>query len=940
MADREVKVRISGSETVSDAAKKAEGGLSGFTSKISSLAKGIGALVAGGALAAFFKSAVDEAGKAEVGMARLGNAVTNAGGDFATLRPEIEETVASVMKLSTATDDDLREALTRMIAITGDTQGSLKNLSLVTDLAAFKQVDLETAALSVAKAMTGNTMELNRLGVAGTSATAVIENARAAFGGFAASEAKTFSGSLLQIKNQWGEFKEAVGVAILSTGEMGAASGGLATVLGNLAQWVEKNQDGIRTFTNAVFAIVGAVGTFAGAIWDVVGPPLTWLAKVAFVGVVAGLNTIALGLKRTAATFQEFAGTALEAIGNVVEKGGKILKLFGIEVVSETGTALKQFGAQLHAEGVAANAKAVTDFQASMGKLGTVIKGGETQHTNVVRTGAAARTTIRQKEAKDAEASHLEMEMARNKATRAANELLAETAALLKKQNLEQYAEQWAQIDRNVRKVKGDLADTLPPADQLKQSIDENAEAMRKNAEAAKDNKKEISDTVGAAAQLGRAFIDAGQAAGVLSAEAASALNSVINMATSLAEFGLGSVQGIIGVVSGLANILSGIGDGPAAKAVKANTMALERLTREVGNLDLSATGKAFKGTEAAIQATIQKFRGAPQNEVAGKAAMDFFRKELLRQGVSRDEAEELIKELGFGDVFASGKAFIQSLPQLQTGFKETEFGQFGQDFESQLAALQDSFEVFGVEKPEDQLAGFGDLAKKFSPAIADALSGPNAGGNLRDLFNQLITGGLDPSQFGDLSGEQFLELIKILIPLVDAAGTGGTPLTVGKEPVDKAVSGGKTKGIVGLDPNTPITTPPRTDLLGALLTGGGTPGDAAASGDLLGALLTGGGKAGDPSGLGELLGKLGMPVLPGDMTPTLPPLGKRPGMTTDGDLGGHFEQKIGTYIQGDQHHTYQITPKDTTDPQEIAEIVRRAMADSYTLQRQSLGLG
>jgi hypothetical protein len=940
MGLREVIVNIIGRETVSDAAKKSDSALGALSSKVGTLAKAFGALVGGVAVGKFFKDSLDEAAKAEIGMARLGNAVANAGGDFNSLRPEIEATVASVMKLSTQTDDALNEALTRMIAISGDTQGSLKNLTLVTDLAAFKQVDLETAAISVAKAMNGNTTEMNRLGVAGKNATDVLNNARASFGGFAATEAKTFGGAIQQIKNQWGEFQEAVGKAILSTGEIGSASSGLAGILGKLAQWVEKNEGSIATFTTALFTGVKAVGELASAIWDVVGPPLTWLAKVAFAGIIVSLNVLALGVKHVAGTFQEFAGTAIEALGSVVEKGGKLLKLFGIDVVAESGTAMKAFGAALKAEGTAAIDRAQKDFGTAMAKL----KSGEEKHTGVVKTETAKRTSIVRKGNEEIVASHLEMDIARAKATQNVNELLQKTADLLKKQNLEQYADQWEEIDRNVRKVKGDLSDLLPPADKLKQSIEENEAAMKANAEASKANKEQIRDTVGEAVSLGRSFIDVGQAAGVLSAEAASALNSVMNMGAAIAEFGLGSVTGIISVVSGLANILAGMGDSESAKFVKDNTRALEKLTREVGNLNLSATGKAVAGTEAALQAVSAKFGGkAAFTEADGKEAIAMFRRELLKQGVSREDAEALLKELGFDNAFASGFDFLKQLPQLQQGLGSLESTQFGQDFESQMQAFQDRLDIFGLEDDKGaQLQGLSSIAKQFGASgLTSALGSADPTAALKDLFNQLLSGGLDPSAFGDLNGEQFLELIKLLLPLV--GDVSGPVIDVGKEPVDKATGGltpGKAKGGT-FDPNAPITTPPRTpdDIIASLLGGSsGIAGDPDAASGLIASLLGGKGAGPGDSGLGGLLGKLGAPIIPG-LEPSVPPFGKGRGAEAPG-VGSKFEQNIAQSIQGDLVMQFTITPRDGQDPEEIAEIVAQRLGDRYTLQRQALGLG
>src|SRR5690606_9236752 len=283
----------------------------------------------------------------EVQMRRRGQAVTNAGGDFGQLRPALEETVAAVQRMSTATDDDLREALTRMIAVSGNVAASQQNLSLVTDLAAFKQIGLSEAADIVAKAMNGNTTAFNKMGIAGKDAATVLESARSTFGGFAAGEANTFSGTLTRITNQWGEFQEAVGNAIVSGGEMGGVANGLAGILGSLAGWIEANEDGFRLVTSAIADAGAALFAVGKAVFDVVQPALGPVLKVT-IGILVGLlNTASWYVKGLAAAFQWTAGASLEALGWLVEKGGALLKVFGVKVVSEAGTSIRTFGAQL-----------------------------------------------------------------------------------------------------------------------------------------------------------------------------------------------------------------------------------------------------------------------------------------------------------------------------------------------------------------------------------------------------------------------------------------------------------------------------------------------------------------------------------------------------------------------------------------------------------------
>jgi hypothetical protein len=199
-------------------------------------------------------------------------------------------------------------------------------------------------------------------------------------------------------------------------------------------------------------------------------------------------------------------------------------------------------------------------------------------------------------------------------------------------------------------------------------------------------------------------------------------------------------------------------------------------------------------------------------------------------------------------------------------------------------------------------------LANRFSPGLTAALGSADPQQALQQLFNQLISGGLDPSAFGDLNGEQFLELLKLLIPLVSPDGAGITL------PTETAKTGGFLKGAVpGGLPTLPPLTPIDTGL-GAVASG------------LLGSLA-------------------GLPVLPTDFQPTLPPLGIRSKLTAGdatGGIGGaqSFVQQVAQLIQGDLINQFTITPRDATDPEAIAEIVAQRLGDRYTLQRGSLGLG
>lgn len=186
------------------------------------------ALALGGVLATVFavrkivdfgKAAVAAATEAGAIWNRLGQAVENAGHSFEAVRPEIEKTARAMQDVTTVGDEDFASVLTELITVSNDYRGSLENVAVVADLAAAKQIDLRTAAQLVGRAMVGETGTLSRYGIVVQEGADAIEVLRERFRGFAENEAETFAGKLTQLNNEWGDFKQAVGEALIAGAE-------------------------------------------------------------------------------------------------------------------------------------------------------------------------------------------------------------------------------------------------------------------------------------------------------------------------------------------------------------------------------------------------------------------------------------------------------------------------------------------------------------------------------------------------------------------------------------------------------------------------------------------------------------------------------------------------------------------------------------------------
>lgn len=802
MADREIKVKLTadGKQLSSELDKGAEKTES-FGAKVAGLAKQFGGLIGAAALGAFFKSALQEAAAAEVGMARLGQAVANAGGKFADLAPQLEGTIASVQRLTVYTDDDLREALTRMITVSGDVEASQKNLSLVADLAAFKQIELSDAADIVARAMNGNTTALNKMGIAGKDSATVVENLRKTVGGFAEQEGATFSGSLQRISNGWGDFQEAVGLAILAGGEAGGMADGLVGILANLASWIEQNEEGFQLVTGAIGGAIGALVDVGRTVYEVVQPALGPVFKGTLGVLIAALNTASWAVKGLAVGFKLTAGDILQALGTVVEKGGALLKVFGVQVVAEAGTSIRQFGETLRTTAGEDMRQANATYLQGMRDL---LRGTKESHGEVERETRAhgARIVVVDEEAaKKRAALAAKSAYERWKHEDEANSLILAAAVKLQT-GLAKTGGHWQGIKEAVDRAHDSTLDIVASTGNLeaavKQAADEN-ERLKNEAKEAKESFAKSVDTTGS---IALSLISAASGMGKLSDEAASALTSVVNMGVSLAKFGIGSPEGILSIIGGLAQLIGGWGASAVYRAQQEaslkNTRALEELTRDLSDYNGAASGRTFQGVIGALQEESDYRGGAPFLDPKA------IERRLRERGLTLADARRIAERYGI-DVDKDQEGWSKLLGVLST----RKFGSGEGNFADELASVTDSFGVLGIDDADDRLALFRKFAERNIPILADALQGDyssesgRAGmvAKLRDLYTRSINAQIAPGEYKNATPQQFRQLIATLLPLLgDANGLTGAGIAVGtgvgSGPVGSPGTGGTASSI------------------------------------------------------------------------------------------------------------------------------------------------
>ena len=149
----------------------------------------------------------------EAGQNRLQQAIENTGRSYEDYASAVDRAIEVGQEKAFA-DDRVREALTRLNTVTGDTQASLNQMGLVMDFARARGIDLATSADIIGKVMGGNTAVLARYGIVlqeGATATEALALIQQRSAGQADAYANSTLGQLDQMKIKWDELTETIG---------------------------------------------------------------------------------------------------------------------------------------------------------------------------------------------------------------------------------------------------------------------------------------------------------------------------------------------------------------------------------------------------------------------------------------------------------------------------------------------------------------------------------------------------------------------------------------------------------------------------------------------------------------------------------------------------------------------------------------------------------
>lgn len=806
----------------------ARAGVSRFGGAVKAAGVALAGMVSTAALGAFFKSAIGEALKAEESMIRLGRAVTNAGGNFAASKGAIDAAINSVVRMSKFTDDDLSDALAHLITTTGDVSGSMNNLGLVADIAAYKQIGVQQAAELLGQAMAGNTRAFTQFGIVGGTVEERMEALRTVVHGFAESEAKSMAGRLNAINREWGEFKEQVGLAIIGSDDLGSSVGGLTATLADLNAWMEKNAATIgsvlNTMTNAAAAI-GKVGIWIvehtpnlytlGKAWDWVRgrtDEATEATRRASGSMSQDMLVMSAAFSQhralTQAELAALTAAHTEGASNITAVQRNAILQIGahqrehgllsirlnkeqaevIEAVQRDAATRRQRAATQSNKDLLADDKKATDALVAMRR--EVLLGGLT---------ALGREMIELKDKLDAAMQSRE-QSARDDAVAVHQQRVAQILAAHAK--LDELKPRMERTHQAMLQITTDWGDQTVP---VVRAVWEEYDLLLNS----------ISEVAGEAEEAADTILDFAKEAGIANEEVVNLVGGVANLADGLKQItGATDFAGLLGgigtMVAGLQGILGSLfGNSPAEQARKQllqkNTTALDRLRDQIGDLmqaqSPGATIAKFKSLDLTPLAGGGDSKADNLSRLSGLGSL------LRSKGLTVSEFEAMLADLDIdlGDWQKNGISTGQ-LAQIIQGLRNFEPAQFDQSFSGQQDFLQTYFNVAGIDDPAAQMAFakthlasknafLANMIGQFDLSTAEGRAGLQ--GKFADLIASMnAPGGPDESIFGQLTGSEFVGFIEYFTDLLQQISGSATPV----------VPGGDTLGLMTSTTSAPVS--------------------------------------------------------------------------------------------------------------------------------------
>lgn len=246
------------------------------------LAVGIGAAAA--AAVKFTQAAAEDAASAQ----KLATTLRNAAGATDEQVAAVEKWIEAQGKALGVADDELRPALSRLTAATGDVAKAQKLAALAMDVSAGTGKSLQTVTEALQKAQNGSVGGLSRLGARTKNAagetlslTKITKDLASTYAGQAAKAADTAAGRQKRLSVAMGELQEKIGAKLLPVMEK------LIDVGFKVIAWIDENQ-------KLVGILVGTLGSFLAVVYVITKAIKVWTAVQAAFNAVMLINPVGL----------------------------------------------------------------------------------------------------------------------------------------------------------------------------------------------------------------------------------------------------------------------------------------------------------------------------------------------------------------------------------------------------------------------------------------------------------------------------------------------------------------------------------------------------------------------------------------------------------------------------------------------------------------------
>ncbi len=290
-------------------AEKQLQGIEGWAKKNEQALKAMGAVMTGagvaitGALAFATKAALDE----DINIQHLSASLKNVGTNYDSVKDSLEGVITATQRKTGIADSEQRDILSRLLLVTNDYNKALKLLPLSLDLAAAGQMDANSAATYLAKAMldleNGAQSVSIRLGQA-TVQFRSLQEIQDRVGG----SAEAMANPLKILTAELGDLAEEIGANLLPM--LKDVVSKIVTAVGAVKDWIKENPEAARTITLVALA--------TGGLLSFVGPLALLLPKlpVMFTAVRLALNLLLGPIGWVTLAITALAGVALIVADN------------------------------------------------------------------------------------------------------------------------------------------------------------------------------------------------------------------------------------------------------------------------------------------------------------------------------------------------------------------------------------------------------------------------------------------------------------------------------------------------------------------------------------------------------------------------------------------------------------------------------------------------